>query len=102
MLHAPETKVEKARYPGDRHSHAPVDRAKDVNGVGMGEKMDSRNARSAAPVMDRRNIKILVNMTGGSGKGLENHSALRPNAPDRLSSSVANDVSSDPGALSKR
>jgi predicted TIM-barrel fold metal-dependent hydrolase len=72
MLHVPETKVEKSRYPViDIHTHLSI-RAKDVNGVGIGEKMDFLATPEALlPVMDRRNIKILVNLTGGSGKGLE-------------------------------
>jgi len=72
MLHVPETTVEKSRYPViDIHTHMSI-RAEDVNGVGIGEKMDFLATPEALlPVMDRRNIKILVNLTGGSGKGLE-------------------------------
>jgi predicted TIM-barrel fold metal-dependent hydrolase len=72
MLHVPGTKVEKSRYPViDIHTHLSI-RAKDVNGVGIGEKMDFlATPETLLPVMDRRNIKILVNLTGGSGKGLE-------------------------------
>jgi predicted TIM-barrel fold metal-dependent hydrolase len=72
VLHVPETKVEKSRYPViDIHTHLSI-RAKDVNGVGIGEKMDFLATPEALlPVMDRRNIKILVNLTGGSGEGLE-------------------------------
>ena len=43
-----------------------------MNGVGIGEKMDFlATPETLLPVMDRRNIKILVNLTGGSGKGLD-------------------------------
>jgi predicted TIM-barrel fold metal-dependent hydrolase len=72
ILHVPVTKVEKSRYPViDIHTHLSI-RAKDVNGVGIGEKMDFlATPETLLPVMDRRNIKILVNLTGGSGKGLE-------------------------------
>jgi predicted TIM-barrel fold metal-dependent hydrolase len=72
MLHAPETKIEKSRYPViDIHTHLSI-RAKDVNGVGIGEKMDFlATPEILLPVMERRNIKILVNLTGGSGKGLD-------------------------------
>ena len=72
MLHAPETKVPKSRYPViDIHTHLSI-RAKDVNGVGIGEKMDFlATPDTLLPVMDRKNIRLLVNLTGGSGKGLE-------------------------------
>jgi predicted TIM-barrel fold metal-dependent hydrolase len=72
MLHVPETQVPKARYPViDIHTHLSI-RAKNVNGVGVGEKMDFlATPETLLPVMDRRNVKILVNLTGGSGKGLD-------------------------------
>ncbi len=72
MLHVPETKVPKSRYPViDIHTHLSI-RAKDVNGVGIGEKMDFlATPDTLLPVMDRKNIRLLVNLTGGSGKGLE-------------------------------
>jgi len=72
MLHVPETQVPKSRYPViDIHTHLSI-RANDVNGVGVGEKMDFlATPETLLPVMDRRNLKILVNLTGGSGKGLE-------------------------------
>jgi predicted TIM-barrel fold metal-dependent hydrolase len=72
MLHVPETKVSKARYPViDIHTHLSI-RAKSVNGVGIGEKMDFLAAPDTLlPVMDRKNIRLIVNLTGGSGKGLE-------------------------------
>jgi predicted TIM-barrel fold metal-dependent hydrolase len=72
MLHAPETKIEKSRYPViDIHTHLSI-RAKDVNGVGIGEKMDFlATPEILLPVMERRNIKTLVNLTGGSAKGLD-------------------------------
>ncbi|MGC1903014.1 MAG: amidohydrolase family protein [Candidatus Acidiferrum sp.] len=72
MLHVPETKVPKSRYPViDVHTHLSI-RAKSVNGVGVGEAMDFlATPETLLPVMDRKNIRILVNLTGGSGKGLE-------------------------------
>ena len=40
MLHVPETKVGRARYPViDIHTHLSI-RAKSVNGVGTGEQME--------------------------------------------------------------
>ena len=71
MLHVPETKVTRSRYPViDIHTHLTI-RAKSVNGVGVGEKMDFlATPESLLPVMDRKNIRIMVNLTGGSGKGV--------------------------------
>jgi len=72
MLHVPETKVPKSRYPViDIHTHLSI-RAKSADGVNLGEEMDFlATPDTLLPVMDRRNIRILVNLTGGSGKGLE-------------------------------
>lgn len=72
MLHVPETKVPRARYPViDIHSHLSI-RAKSVNGVGVGETMKfNATPETLLPVMDRKNIRIMVNLTGGSGKGLD-------------------------------
>src|SRR2546421_12631210 len=72
MLHVPETKVPRSHYPViDIHTHLSVT-AKTDNGVGVGEAM-----KYFAPVeellrlMDRKNIQVMVNLTGGAGKGLE-------------------------------
>lgn len=72
MLHVPETKVPRSRYPIiDIHTHLSI-RAKSVNGVGVGEKMEFlATPESVLPTMDRKNIRFMVNLTGGSGKGLE-------------------------------
>ncbi len=72
MLHVPETKVSRSKYPViDIHTHLSI-RAKSDHGVGIGEKMEFlATPESVLPVMDRKNIKIMVNLTGGSGKGLE-------------------------------
>ena len=72
MLHVPETKVSRSRYPViDIHTHLS-NRAKSVNGVGIGEKMKFHaTPETLLPVMDRKNIRIMVNLTGGSGKGLD-------------------------------
>ena len=68
----PKPKFRRSRYPViDIHTHLSI-RAKDVNGVGIGEKMDFlATPETLLPVMDRKNIKLLVNLTGGSGKGLD-------------------------------
>jgi len=67
MLHVPETKVLRSRYPViDIHTQLSS-RAKSVNGVGVGEKMKFHaTPETLLPVMDRKNIRIMVNLTGGS------------------------------------
>jgi len=71
MLHVPETKVSRARFPViDVHTHLSF-RAKSVNGVGLGEKVEFLAAPDTVlPIMDRKNIRIMVNLTGISGNGL--------------------------------
>ena len=86
MLHVPETKVTRSRYPViDIHTHLSI-RAKSVNGIGVGEKMDFlATPESLLPVMDRKNIRIMVNLTGGSGKGLtEAVEKFQQSHPDRF------------------
>jgi predicted TIM-barrel fold metal-dependent hydrolase len=72
MLHVPESKVPRSRYPLiDIHTHLSI-RAKSVNGVGIGEGMEFLSRpETLLPVMDRKNIRFMVNLTGGSGKGLD-------------------------------
>jgi predicted TIM-barrel fold metal-dependent hydrolase len=72
MLHVPESKVPRSRYPLiDIHTHLSI-RAKSVNGVGIGEQMEFlASPETLLPVMDRKNIRFMVNLTGGSGKGLD-------------------------------
>ena len=71
MLHVPETKVPRSRYPLiDVHTHLSLV-AKHAGGVGMGEEMEYfATAEDVLPLMDRKNIRIMVNLTGGVGKGL--------------------------------
>jgi predicted TIM-barrel fold metal-dependent hydrolase len=72
MLHVPETKVPRPRYPViDIHTHLSVT-AKTDNGVGVGEAMKYfAPVEALLPLMDRKNIQMMVNLTGGAGKGLE-------------------------------
>src|ERR1700675_2378019 len=72
MLHVPETKVPRSRYPViDIHTHLSFS-AKSANGVGIGEEMKYlAPVEDLLPLMDRKNIRIMVNLTGGVGKGLE-------------------------------
>src|SRR5258707_11538362 len=72
MLHVPETKVPRSRYPViDIHTHLSVT-AKTDNGVGIGEAMKYfAPVETLLTLMDRKNIHVMVNLTGGAGKGLE-------------------------------
>lgn len=71
MLHVSESKVPRSRYPViDVHTHLSM-KAKQVNGVGIGEDMRYfTSAEEAIPLMDRKNIRTMVNLTGGVGQGL--------------------------------
>src|SRR5262249_28061895 len=71
MLHVPETKVTRARFPLiDIHTHLSF-RAKSRQGVGLGEELEFlATPESVLPVMDRKNIRTMVNLTGSSGEGL--------------------------------
>ena len=72
MLQVQETKVERARFPViDIHTHLSWS-AKSEKGVPLSEEM-----RYVAPpeellaVMDRRNLRAMVNLTGGFGAGIK-------------------------------
>jgi predicted TIM-barrel fold metal-dependent hydrolase len=72
MLHVKETRVTKPRFPViDVHTHFTFT-ASETRGVPTGEKMSfNTTAKDAVAVMDRKGVKAAVNLTGGSGKGLE-------------------------------
>src|SRR3989442_6390333 len=61
MLHAPETKVPKSRYPViDVHTHLSS-AAKHVGGVATGQEMQYfAPVEAGLPLMDRRNIRGMV------------------------------------------
>jgi len=68
MLRVPETKVERSRFPViDVHTHlswsSPL-------GKEAAPRMTAP-ARDVLAVMDRKNIRTMVNLTGGYGKALE-------------------------------
>ena len=71
MLHTAETRVERSRFPViDIHTHLSWS-AKGRNGVFLSEQMEYlAPPAELLAVMDRRNIKTLVNLTGGFGAGL--------------------------------
>ena len=72
MLHVPETKVLRARFPAiDTHTHLSDTTGGD-KGVPVGEEMTFLiAARDAVVLMDRKNVRAMVNLTGGHGAGLE-------------------------------
>jgi predicted TIM-barrel fold metal-dependent hydrolase len=71
MLHVTETKVERARFPViDVHTHLSS-AAKYSKGVSMSEERRwLAEPRDIVALMDRKNLRTLVNLTGGMGKGL--------------------------------
>jgi predicted TIM-barrel fold metal-dependent hydrolase len=66
MLHAPETHVPRSRFPViDFHTH--------ITGTGRGNPSSiqfSMEPASCLAVMDRKNIRTMVTLTGGYGDGL--------------------------------
>jgi predicted TIM-barrel fold metal-dependent hydrolase len=71
MLHVPETKVPKARFPViDIHTHLSFSK-KSKDGAAYGEELTWLGEPSELlDVMDRKNLRMLVNVTGGVGSGL--------------------------------
>src|SRR5262249_20875019 len=71
MLHVKETKVERSRFPViDIHTHLSS-AAKYAKGVSMSEERRwLAEPRDVVALMDRKNLRTLVNLTGGMGKGL--------------------------------
>src|ERR1035441_9035117 len=71
MLHAAETKVPRAKFPViDIHTHLSFSQ-KSAKGVSFGEERRFLEPpQELLSVMDRRNIRMLVNLTGGVGSGL--------------------------------
>jgi predicted TIM-barrel fold metal-dependent hydrolase len=72
MLHVSETRVPRSRFPIiDVHTHLSR-AASHKNGVSLGEKMQYlAPPEELLPVMERKNIRTLVDLTGGVGTGLE-------------------------------
>ncbi len=72
MLHVARTDVPRSRFPViDIHSHLGWT-AKAEKGVASGEDVKLLiSAADALAVMDRKNVRAMVNITGGTGKGLE-------------------------------
>jgi predicted TIM-barrel fold metal-dependent hydrolase len=72
LLHVPKTHVPRARFPViDVHTHLSVV-AVSKNGISIGEKMSfGLGPDELLPMMDRRNIRMFVDLTGGVGRGLK-------------------------------
>ena len=72
MLHVPQTRVEKPRFPViDIHTHlTSVTRSE--KGVAVGEEVTSLTTpEEALAVMDRKGVRAMLNLTGGIGRGLK-------------------------------
>jgi predicted TIM-barrel fold metal-dependent hydrolase len=86
MLHVPETDVSHARFPVvDVHCHV-ARTAREAGGVPLGEltRIDA-DVASVVAMMDRRNVKTMVNLTGGYGSGLvDSVRALQQSHHDRF------------------
>ena len=72
MLHVPETNVTRSRFPViDVHTHLTMG-TRHKNGVTLGEEIRVlASPDDILPVMDRKNIRMMVSLTGNYGKGLE-------------------------------
>ncbi|MFC5740820.1 amidohydrolase family protein [Dyella tabacisoli] len=72
MLHVPRTPIEHPRFPViDVHTHLTWS-SHTRNGVSVGEEITLfARPEDLLPVMDRKHIRTLVNLTGGIGAGLE-------------------------------
>lgn len=72
MLQVRETRVDRARFPViDIHTHITVARKYD-KGVGISSEREYLGTpQELLEVMDRKNIRMMVNLTGGYGKGLD-------------------------------
>ena len=71
MLHVPETRVERPRFPViDVHTHVTWS-AVPLGPEPFGERIRTLGEPSALlPVMDRKDVRTMVNLTGGVGAGL--------------------------------
>lgn len=71
MLHVAETKVPRSRFPAiDMHTHLSWTKTSS-GGVSRGEEMNFlAKPEELIAVMDRKNVRMMVNLTGGTGAGL--------------------------------
>lgn len=82
MLHVPETKIERSKYPAiDFHTHLSFT----VRNSKPERMRFLAKPEEILPVMDRRNVQIMVNLTGGYGALLEESlNYLRKPSPERF------------------
>ena len=82
MLHVTESRIERSRFPViDFHTHLSF-----TNTSGPVEKASPRAKREEIlPIMDRKNVRTMVHLTGGYGAALEENLRYwqQPN-PDRF------------------
>lgn len=71
MLQVRETRVERARFPAvDVHTHISVS-AKSESGIELApERTYLGKPEELLPVMDHKNVRVMVNLTGGYDDGL--------------------------------
>jgi predicted TIM-barrel fold metal-dependent hydrolase len=71
MLHVQQTRVERSRYPAiDIHTHISISK-KSENGVDVApERQYLGTPQELLAVMDRKNLRAMVNLTGGFYEGL--------------------------------
>ena len=83
MLHTRETRVARAKFPVmDFHTHITYS---DTMGGDDSKITFNATAEELLAVMDRKNIRIMVDSTGGYGRGLEKTLAALPKKhPDRF------------------
>jgi predicted TIM-barrel fold metal-dependent hydrolase len=68
MLHVPETKVARARFPViDFHTHLSWSTRRGR----LDQMHNNATIEEVLPVMDRKNVRLMVNLTGGYGPVLE-------------------------------
>jgi predicted TIM-barrel fold metal-dependent hydrolase len=81
MLHAQETHIERAAFPViDVHTHITFS-AKSQNGVALAAaRTYLGKPDELLPVMDRKNVRAMVNLTGGYDEGLADVMAKYVNA----------------------
>jgi predicted TIM-barrel fold metal-dependent hydrolase len=89
MLHVPETRVEAPRFPViDVHTHLTFSGRSDAE-AGADAITALITASEALAVMDRKQVRTMVNLTGGTGRGFERTLALFDRAaPGRFLSCV--------------
>ncbi len=71
MLHASETRVERARFPViDIHTHISFSKKAEKGVQLAAERNFLAPPQELLAVMDRKNLRAMVNLTGGFGAGL--------------------------------